>query len=148
MLTINMANRAAAQNTLQFNSMCHFGDVYLGATAGGLYSLGGYTDHGTAIQALIKSGVFDLGTPRFKNFRYFYFGIDSTGRLELTVFCDGEQVATYDVDGGVSGYREVRVPIGKGARGRYWQWQVKNTGGAFFVLYSVMAMPVFLRTIR
>jgi len=148
MLTISMANRAAAQNTLPFNSMCRFGDAHLGATANGLYSLGGYTDHGAAIPALIKSGAFDLGTPRFKGFRYFYFGIDATGDLELSIFCDGELVASYSVDGGTRGYREVRVPIGRGARGRYWQWQVKNKSGAFFVLYSVQALPVLLRTIR
>lgn len=148
MIEINLPNRAAAQTTLAYNSACMFDGVPLGATSAGLYRVGGYTDHGTAIPALVKSGAFDLGTPRFKGFRYFYFGIDATGDLELSIFCDGELVASYSVDGGTSGYREVRVPIGRGARGRYWQWQVKNKSGAFFVLYSVQAMPVFLRTIR
>ena len=148
MLTINMANRAATQNTLPFNSMCRFGDAHLGASSSGLFSISGYTDAGVGIPALIRSGVFDLGTPQFKGFRYFYFGLDATGNLELAVFCDGEQIATYVVDGGASGYREIRVPIGRGARGRYWQWQVENVGGSFFALYSVKAMPVFLRTVR
>ena len=148
MIELNLTNRAAAQTTKGYNSACVFGDVALGATSSGLYQIGGYTDDTAAIPALIKSGAFDLGTPRFKGFRYFYFGIDATGDLELSIFCDGELVASYSVDGGTGGYREVRVPIGRGARGRYWQWQVKNKSGAFFVLYSVQAMPVFLRTIR
>ena len=144
MIEINLTNRAAAQTTLAYNSACMFDGVPLGATSAGLYRVGGYTDHGAAIPALLKSGLFDLGTERIKRFRFFYFGLQASGSLKLTVFCDGIEAANYTVNGGDGGAREVRVPISRTYQGRYWQWQVENVSGAFFALYSVKALPVVL----
>ena len=144
MLELNLTNRAAAQTTKDFNSACMFDGVPLGATASGLYRIGGYTDHGTAIPALIRSGMLDLGTERIKRFRFFYFGLQASGALKLTVLCDGTDAASYTVNGGNGGAREVRVPISRTYQGRYWQWQVENVSGSFFALYSVKALPVVL----
>ena len=144
MLELNLTNRAAAQTTKDFNSACMFDGVPLGATASGLYRIGGYTDHGTAIPALIRSGMLDLGTERIKRFRFFYFGLQASGNLKLTIFCEGVDAASYTVDGSDGGSRDVRVPISRAYQGRYWQWQVENVSGAFFALYSVKALPVVL----
>ena len=144
MLELNLTNRAATQTTQAYNSACMFDDVPLGATSTGLYRIGGYTDHGAAIPALIKSGMLDLGTERIKRFRFFYFGLQASGNLELTIFCDGIEAASYTVDGSDGGSREVRVPISRAYQGRYWQWQVENASGSFFALYSVKALPVVL----
>ena len=144
MLELNLTNRAATQTTQAYNSACMFGGVPLGATSTGLYRIGGYTDHGAAIPALIKSGMLDLGTERIKRFRFFYFGLQASGNLELTIFCDGIEAASYTVDGSDGGSREVRVPISRAYQGRYWQWQVENASGSFFALYSVKALPVVL----
>ena len=144
MLTINLANRAAAQAMQAYNSACMFGSIPLAATSSGLYLIGGYTDAGAAIPALIRSGAFDMATERLKRFRFFYFGLQASGNLKLSVICDGTEVATYDVNVADGGMREIRVPIGRAAVGRYWQWQVENQNGAFFVLYSVRALVVTL----
>ena len=85
-----------------------------------------------------------MATERLKRFRFFYFGLQASGNLKLSVICDGTEVATYDVNVADGGMREIRVPIGRAAVGRYWQWQVENQNGAFFVLYSVRALVVTL----
>lgn len=144
MLELNLKNRAAAQTTIPFNSMCRFGEAYLGCTDTGISRLCGYRDNDAQIPALIRSGMLDMGTERLKRFRFFYFGVETTGQLRLTVFCDGNEAGSYIVDPDAGGVREIRVPISRAHFGRYWQWQVENISGSFFALYSVRALPVIL----
>ena len=144
MLTINLANRAAAQTTQIYNSACMFGNIQLAATSSGLYQLGGYTDAGTAIPALIKSGATDFGVENKKRFRYFYFGINTSGSLKLSVYGDNVLAGQYAVNKFQSGMQTIRVPIRRDVNAWYWQWMIENVSGSFFVLHSVKALPMFL----
>ena len=144
MIELNLKTKAASQTTVPFNSMCKFGDVYLGATSEGLYQLHGYTDAGVAIPALIKSGMTDFGMASLKRFRFFYFGLETTESITLKIFCDGSLAATMTVKPDVQGKRTVRVPVSRKHAGRYWSWSIENAKGAFFALYSVQAIPVIL----
>lgn len=145
MIELNLKNRAAAQSTIAFNSMCRMSDgTLLGANGNGVFKMCGYTDNGTAIPVLLKSGMLDMGTHHLKRFRFFYFGLEATGDLSLSVFCDGDLAASYTINIAESGVQSVRVPISREHQGRYWQWQVENTGGAFFALYSVKALPIMI----
>ena len=145
MLELNLKNRAATQTTLPFNSMCKFGNSYLGATSSGLHSMGGYNDAGVVIPAFIKSGTMDFGVGNVKRFRFFYFGLETNGGLVLKVYCDDELAAEeYTVAPAETTSMRVRVPISRVHQGRYWAWSVENVSGAFFALYSVEALPVIL----
>ena len=146
MLELNLKNKATTQNSLPFTSMCRFGDKYLGVNEAGLYQLGGYNDNDVAIPGYIKSGMMDFGTNNTKRFRFFYFGLHATGRLNLKVYCDDALAGEYQVDG--TGDMSVRVPISRMHQGRYWAWSVENVSGAFFALYSVEALPVVLSSGR
>lgn len=144
MLELNLKTRAVTQTTQTFNSMCRFGDIYLGADADGLHRIGGFTDDGSAISALIESGLTDFGTDRPKRCRLFYFGIAATNQITLTVTCDGTNVATYYFAPINDSPVVVPVPVARGHKGRYWQWKVENDSGGFFALYSVRALVVVL----
>jgi len=63
MLEVNLKNRAISQTTQNFNSMCRFGDAYLGATSSGLFSIGGYNDNLVKIPALISRMMLNRLTP-------------------------------------------------------------------------------------
>lgn len=143
MLEINLKNKAISQTTAQFNSMCRLGDVYLGATEDGLFTIGGSSDDSDEIQALIRSGMFDFGTEKKKRIRYFYFGLECYGALKLSVLCDGVVAGTYTVSK-TTGVQDIDVAISRAHIGRYWQWQIENIDGAFFALYSVKAIPIIL----
>lgn len=143
MLELNLKTKAATQTTKAYNSMCKFGDKYLGATGAGLFEIGGYNDNGSQIAARVDSGQFDSGMNNKKRFRYFYFGLETAGSLKLSVYGDGMLAGEYTVTN-KSGMQNVRVPISRSVKARYWQWRIENISGAFFALYSVEALPVVL----
>ena len=148
MLDVNLKTKAATQTTRAFNSMCKFGDVYLGATSAGLFRICGYSDDGVEIPALLSTGVFDLGTERFKRIAYIYLGLESTGAMQVEVWCDGVYKITLDVPSVGASKREVYLKVPKGLRARYWQLKFKNVDGSFFVLYSVKLLPVVLQSAK
>lgn len=148
MLDINLKTKAATQTTRAFNSMCRFGDVYLGATSAGLFRICGYSDDGVEIPALLSTGVFDLGTERFKRIAYIYLGLESTGAMQVEVWCDGVYKTTLDVPSVWASKREVYLKVPKGLRARYWQLKFNNVDGSFFVLYSVKLLPVVLQSAK
>ena len=148
MLRINLKNNAISETTENFNSMCRFGSQLLGATSDGLFSIGGDTDNGTAINSLIKSGEMDFGINQRKRFRFFYFGVETTGKLLLKVYCDGVLAGSYTVTPSEAGNKAIRVPTSRKHVGRYWAWSVESVKGARFSLYSVQAIPVVMHPNR
>lgn len=144
MIELNMKTRAAAQTTVPFNSMCKFGEHYLGATSSGLFRINGFTDATAEIPAVIKTGKIDLGTERLKSIRYIYLGLEAAGDLELTLYVDGVEALTRTIPQPATGRQMIRVKIPRGLKGRYWEFKLENTDGCFFVLYSVKIFPVVL----
>lgn len=144
MLELNLNTKAATQTTQAYNSMCMLGDIPLGCTSSGLHRIGGFSDHDVAIPALIRSGKTNFGTERPKRARFFYFDLECTGDLSLSIYCDGGTVAEYAVDVGDGGVRRVRVPVSRVNSGVWWEWQIENVDGSFFALYQVQALPVIL----
>lgn len=142
MLEINIKTRAAAQTTKAYNSMCRFGGEYLGATSSGLFKIGGYVDDTQQINARIDTGKLDMGINNSKRFRFFYFGVDTSGYLKLSAFADGVLAFTQTVKG--KGLGNIRFPVPRTAQPRYWQFKLENVNGAFFALYSIKALPVVL----
>ena len=141
-MRVNLKNRAITQTTQRYNSMCLHRGVPLAATDKGLVRIGGHTDCGAPIRAWMKSGKFDFGADNIKRFRYFYFGVKGDGDLKLSIWADDVLVREYVVPVEAHrGRQEIRVMVGRGAAARYWQWQVANVSGSFFVLYSVRALP-------
>ena len=148
MLQLNLKTRAAAQTTQAYNSMCKFGNHYLGATSGGLFRISGYTDNAAEIPAIVRSGYFDLGTERNKRIAYFYLGIETDGALEFDLLVDGEYATTIEVPYPGEGKREMLIKCPKGLSARYWAWELRNVDGSFFVLYSVKILPVVLQSAK
>ena len=148
MLELNLKNNAISQTTVTFNSMCKFGDIYLGADSTGLHKIHEFADGDTEISALMSTGIFDLGTERSKRIAYIYLGVETSGDLQIEVWCDGEYKVTLDVPHPGAGYQEATVKVPRGLVARYWQLKFKNVDGSFFVLYSVKLLPVVLQSAK
>lgn len=143
MLEINTKNRAITQTTKAYNSMFVLpsGERY-GLTSEGVFKIGGFTDDGNAVSAIVKSGNSDHGTARGKRIRFIYFGIETTGSLTITVYFDNVQAYEYVVPASADTYKTVKIPIARRHRGSYIAWKIENTDGAFFALRSVKWIPV------
>lgn len=148
MIELNLKTKAAVQSTLTYNSMCKFGDVYLGATSAGIGRICGYSDNGVEIPAVVATGMFDLKTERNKRFAYVYLGLETNGAMEIELWCDGVYKVTLSVPYPGSGKREIYAKVPRGLRARYWQLRIKNVDGSFFVLYSVKLLPVVLQSAK
>lgn len=142
MIELNLKNRALSQTTVAYNSMAKFRNIYLGATDQGIYQITGFSDHAVEIPALIKSGIFDLSVSQKKKFRSFYFSGEANGDLKVTIYADGIASDSFNITPDADGIFDFKITYPTNIHARYWQWQIENVDGAFFVLYEVKALPI------
>lgn len=145
-LTMHTEWQALTQYTnYPFNSFARFNDVSLGASSTGLYRLTGDTDNGTAIAAVAKVGISDMGTSHLKKTEFVYVGCRATGDLLLRLNTNDSHVRDYRVKhNGETGLHVKRVKLGKGVVARYWQFEVQNIDGADFDLNTLEIKPTVL----
>lgn len=118
-----------------YNSFATFDNEALGAGPNGLYVLDdGDTDDGAVpINAAIVTGLLDFGSPQAKRMSDFYLAMRAAGDIRLTVGTDENTPYEYALEPrDVATLKQRRDLIGKGMRGRYWQFGMYNTDGCDF----------------
>jgi hypothetical protein len=117
-------------DTFAFNSFAIAHGRQLSAGAAGIYSLGGEQDAGADIDMALVTGASDGGNLMVKRVREVFFGYRTNGRIELRVRADDGEWYAYPMDETrVDGLYRNRVKVGRGLKGSYFQFQVRNTGG-------------------
>jgi hypothetical protein len=135
MLAINTRTNAVTEySNMAFNSFATFNGVVLGASADGIMALQGDTDSGAPIAASMTSGQLDFDSAQHKRVSAGYVGYRADGVLTLALAVDGVPATSNTLAPRAAGLHPSRTPFGRGARGRYWQWQLANSGGAGFTL--------------
>ena len=131
-------------SNFDFDSFCRFNGKCLAANKDGIFVLGGDADNGTEISAYLKIGPDELGRTAQKRVRMAYIGAETTGALRLTVETDeqNERAYTFKPMGSAARERSARLPIGRGAKGRYWSFKISNVSGCYFALDTLSVMPV------
>ena len=125
-----------------FNSFACVGGVRLGASSAGVFELTGETDNGVPIDAIGTLGISDFGLSFIKGMERVYIGYRSFGDMLLRVTTDERATFDYPLAARVNpGIQSARVPIGKGLRGRYWQFDLLNVDGCDFDLDMLEVMP-------
>ena len=134
---LNVATEAASRyEGFNFNSLCEIdASRYLGASSAGIHELGGDTDAGTEIAAFVLSGLDDFKSDHQKRLTDAYIAAESDGALTLKVTADGVTDTYSLTESGALKNR--KVPLGKGRKGRYWQFELANQDGAGFTLDKV-----------
>ena len=130
-----------------FNSMCRFGDKYLGANTSGIFELdSGNTDAGTAIEAFFELVTTDMGIDQQKRIRSAYLGCETDGNLMLTVKDDEGNERHYTVKPNHIGnlQQTSKVSIGRDGKGRYWMFRIDNVQGCDFGINSITVVPIIL----
>lgn len=130
-----------------FNSMCKFGSLYLGANEDGIFLLDvADSDGGDDILAYFRTALTDFGSTNQKRLRKLYFGYETDGKLEVRVGVDEGDDREFELHPRHSNNREhsQKVSIGRDGKGRYWDLEVRNVDGADFSVDEVTALAVIL----
>jgi hypothetical protein len=145
---MNTRTMAASEyQNYSFNSFSKIGQVYYGAKDDGIYRLGGATDDGEPINALVQSGLMDFGTSHYKSIPAVYLGVMSDGALALRVVTTEQGVRTenwYSSNINNDLAASDRIVLGKGLRSRYWEFTLTNVDGADFDVHQIEMIPVVL----
>jgi hypothetical protein len=121
----------------QFDGLGRLGTNTYAAMSDGLYRLDGEDDAGVPIEAYFLTGYEDFGNEATKTQRVAYLGCASDGPLELLVRVDkrGDDLHSYSVERPheeAQSEAPLRVKLGRGLKGRYWQVGLRNCDGADF----------------
>lgn len=139
-VVMNILNYAVSEyKNYNFNSLVYFNGVFLGINEEGIYPLDGNDDLGEPIQARIKSGVVDLGgkgaitIPREA---WLSYRSDDSMQLDIKVdeVMDLPSMFFSKVSRAIT---ECRTKLGRGIKGRFFTWDLKNVGGSDFSLESL-----------
>ena len=128
-----------------FNSMCKFGDKYLGADENGVFTLDeGDYDNSELIPAFFELLTSDYGTRNPKKIRSMYFGYESDGNLLLTVKTDDGDERVYNLNPNQIPDKQhsVKVSIGRDGKGRYFMVRIDNVDGADFSVDRISMVPI------
>lgn len=116
-----------------------------------LYELTGDSDDGADIDAVIKTGMSQLGTTFLKHVprAYLYYSSSTSGSLIIkTITTDGgskiERLYPLKAQPGPEMY-PVRRKLAGGLESLYWQFQAENRDGAPFELDAFKVAPMILK---
>lgn len=138
---VNTTTKGLSEYTnFDFNSMTEINGKFYGANSDGIYELTGDTDSGTDIQSIIRTGLSEFGTSRKKRISDVYIGYTSTKNLVLKVIYNQDNAkreAWYELTERSDAHDTARFKVGKGAKARYWGFELLNTGGTDFHLDEI-----------
>lgn len=140
-------NQLSQYANYNFNSMCKFNGVYLGAGDSGIFKLDDGNLDGTGeIEAFFELVTTDIGIANQKRIRTVYLGYETDGDLTLTLKDDDGNERRFSVEANHLGNKEhtAKISIGRDGKGRFWMFRIDNVNGSDFSVDSIEAVPVIL----
>ncbi|MBF0555714.1 MAG: hypothetical protein HQK96_14385, partial [Nitrospirae bacterium] len=146
-IVLNINTGALTEYTAyDFNGFCQWGEDYFAGGDGGIYILGADTDDGVPISCSIKTSKTELKNAKgkdessIKRVPEVHTVVRTPSPFVFkTITDDGEEHVYLSefTESAMSGRTAPRrIKLGKGAKGRYWQFAIENTGGALLELES------------
>jgi hypothetical protein len=130
-----------------FNSMTKFGDKYIGANEDGIFIVDEADKDGDEnIDARFRSALSDFSAINFKRIRRIYLGYETDGDLEARIGTDEKEDQVIEVPAKNRLLREHSkgFPVGRDMKGRYFDIEIRNLGGADFSMDEITLVPVIL----
>lgn len=142
---VNTRNAAVSQyENFPFSSFAIVGGRAYGSGPDGIYRLGGDTDDGEPIQALVRTGIINF--EELVHVPTGWIGLTTSGQMILkTVTMDKgrKKENWYRMKERPQGAPvESRFDVDKGLTGTYWQWELENVDGAYFEFDMLKVWPV------
>ncbi len=135
-MVMNLRNTALTNfDNYDFNSMCRFNGVNLGASASSIFNLdSGTNDNGTEIEWNFRTMYLDLHQKIKKGLRHAWISYKSSGNLIFTVIQPNGESYEYPLEGVEITEDGIRVKVGKGIRSKYIALDIKNVDGSSVTL--------------
>lgn len=130
-----------------FNSFTVFNNQILAAGPSGLVVLGLQSlDNATPITARAKTGQEGFGTSYHKRVPRIYVSGTFRGDVLFRTITSEGGPRTYKLvyNNGVL-LQQRRIPVGKGPRSRFWQFEIENVAGADFSINDILVYPTVLK---
>lgn len=127
-----------------FNSLCVINGKSFGASSTGLYLLEGDDDEGVNVDAHVTFPLTDFESDNEKRVRSVYYGGTASKQMKLHVWGNEGDERTRIFRANTTKSKTV-IPVGRGAKGEYWQFKVSNLRGADFEINSLESFLVVLR---
>lgn len=146
---MNTLTSALSEYSYGFNSFCQIDDKYYAAGPDGLYQIEfAGDDNGVEIAAKMSTGDLDFDDEMQKRISDFYMGVRTEGDLVLRIATDENEPVEYELKPyAVNTLKQRRVITAKGARGKYWRFEIENTNGCDFEIdtMNIAVVPVARR---
>ncbi|MBF0517888.1 MAG: Ig-like domain repeat protein, partial [Nitrospirae bacterium] len=140
-IVLNINTGAVTEYTgYDFNGFCQWGDGYFAEGDSGIYILGGQTDDGSPINCRIKTSKTQLknarggGESSIKHIPAVYAVVKTPQPYVFKAVTDDGIEHVYQPEATEAARSEGTTPrkikLGKGMKGRYWQFAIETTAGA------------------
>jgi hypothetical protein len=144
-LNINLKLRASTQLTNYiFNSYCKIGNKFVACGDSRLCQIGSSTLPQESVNSIIRTFKTQLGHSASKRLRYFYLGIESDGVLKITATVDKQVLPTITYRPKSPIMTQVRLPVGRGIKGYFWDFKIENESGCWFSISEILVLPTLL----
>jgi hypothetical protein len=141
-LALNTKNFGLTKYTnYDYNSLCVFNGIALGAKRGGIYSLSGLDDDGTAIPWKIRSGKIGLGDNKLRN--VWLLG-KLSGDLKLIIETAEGDRYEYDAEPVSETEDAVRIKVGRGLDTQYVVIEFQNESDQMITIDKIQGYGVKL----
>lgn len=130
-----------------FNSFAEFQGQVLACGASGIVVLGLQDDDaGTDITARVRTGKESFSSSLHKRVPRIYTSGEFAGDMKFRTILTESGTRTYSLPfNGITGLQQRRVPVGKGPKSRFFQFELENVDGADFDLNDVLVLAQVLR---
>lgn len=139
-------NALTEYDTFAFDSYAVFNGLLLAVGSTGIVSLGAQDQDGsTAITARVRTGKETFGSAFLKRVPRAYISLTTDGDMTFRTITSEGGTRSYLLGwDNTTGLRQRRIPIGKGPKSRYWQFEAENISGADFTVDDILTYPVVI----
>jgi hypothetical protein len=137
-MAVNLRNKAITKYSgFNFTGFAVLNGKLYGTSAAGIHLLEGSDDNGVAIDAVLRTGRFDLHAEQVRRIVDAWLSARFAGQAVLRVHeteGDTDDVSEYDIDGEDGALHDERIPFERGHEGRFVEFEIVNVDGSDFDL--------------
>lgn len=141
----NPLTNATTTSTSAFESMFEFDGKYYGVSAQGLFQIDAPAST-EPIVGTLRLALLHFGTELQKRIAETFIAMRSKGDITITVEADEQPVGAYNLSPhGIEMLKQRRTLVGKGAKGKYWDFTLECSDDFDYDTINIAAVPVSRR---